>query len=216
MEQPGTRFPFSYQLGLWCADGYWWSSSVGLTNVEPVLIRRFASWLTEQLGRDRLRLRVYAAEPDNLDPQLLALTDRVSVCRPHKMTRNAYQIYVNSRPLLRRLRIAREDVSELAEGALGPYFAGRFDGDGTINTLRICYTTRSEADLDLALLGRTDIGGTVFEYSRAREFALYVPKRFAGRFLDLIEPWSWKVTAARLPIVRHSDPRTAGRTVPSP
>jgi len=35
----------SYILGLWCVDGYWWSSSIGLSNKDKKLIKKFRLFL---------------------------------------------------------------------------------------------------------------------------------------------------------------------------
>lgn len=96
----------AYAIGLWCADGYWWSSSIGISNVEPELVIRFGSYLRTQFPRNRLRLRIY--EVDGSDDRVLALTDRISIRPPSKMKRTAYQLYVNSRPLVRAFFSLRE------------------------------------------------------------------------------------------------------------
>ena len=119
----------AYALGLWCADRYWWSSSIGLSNVEPELIVRFGHYLTKLLGRDRLRVRVYLVENEVPDRMVLMLTSSVSIVRPHKMKRTAYHVYVNSRPLIRLFQAKSHTLAEIPVQQLGSYFAGRFDGD---------------------------------------------------------------------------------------
>src|SRR5919106_4259951 len=88
----------AYVLGLWCADGYQRSSSIGLSNVDPLLIQRFGSYLSRVVGSDRLRLRIYALSEEQVDERVLALTPKRSLCPPVKMRQPAYHVYVNSRP----------------------------------------------------------------------------------------------------------------------
>ena len=185
-----------YVLGLWCADGYWWSSSVGLSNVDGPLILRFGTYLTATLGRDRLRLRVYLQPREHIPQTLSALTDRISICRPYKMERTAYHVYVNSRPLLRAFRRARSELITLTTSDIGPYMAGRFDGDGSWgSTPRIVYSRSDEAETDQCLLDRAGISHTsVLYYSKANEYSLYIHKRDWTGFSELIGPFAWKAT----------------------
>jgi hypothetical protein len=184
----------AYALGLWCADGYWWSSSVGLSNVEPELLLRFARYLSHALEPDRMRLRIYAEDEDRADKRLLELTSHVSWCKPSKMRRTAYHLYVNSRPLLRRFQELRLHVEELALRFLGPYLAGRFDGDGCLgNTIRIAYTKVMEANLDRLLLSRAEVRTSLLYYAKANEYCIYVHRSEVDVFLELIKNYSWKV-----------------------
>lgn len=183
----------AYAIGLWCADGYWWSSSIGISSVEPELVVRFARYLRTQFPRDRLRLRIYeVGAPDEL---VLALTDRISIRPPSKMKRTAYQLYVNSRPLVRAFFSLRERLDEIPDVYLGPYFAGRFDGDGCWgDTPRIAYTTRDEAVTDQNLLVRAGVCKTsVFFYEKANEHCIYIQRPEWESFKRLIGTHSWKV-----------------------
>lgn len=184
----------AYALGLWCADGYWWSSSIGISNVEPELVLRFASYLSTTLSPERLRLRVYEVEGKRPDERVLGLTDRVSIRPAFKMKRTAYHLYVNSRPLVRRFFADRQRLDEVPEKFLGPYFAGRFDGDGSWgSTPRIAYTRREEANVDLNLLARVGIGtASVLYYEKANEYCIYVQRPAWDEFDRLINPYSWK------------------------
>jgi hypothetical protein len=186
----------AYAFGLWCADGYWWSSSIGVSNVEPVLVTRFASALRCHLPPERLRLRIYLVPGDPPSPSVLELTENISVCRASKMARTAYHLYVNSRPLLRMARRDRDQLERLPEKYLGPYFAGRFDGDGCLgSTPRLSYTTRDEADVDRDLLDRAGICSTsVLYYRKANEYCIYIQQASWEQFERLIEPFSYKVT----------------------
>lgn len=188
----------AYALGLWCADGYWWSSSIGLTNTEPQLITRFGKYLESMLGSDRVRMRVYVVEGDLPDPCVLSLTKRVMLKPAYKMKRTAYQIYVNSRPLLRRFREMRDAVTDISPHLVGAYFGGRVDGDGTLGvTPRIAYATLHEANRDLALLAAAGIVGSVLFYRKANEYCIYLHKGTLQQFLDLIAPYNWKLQSMR-------------------
>jgi hypothetical protein len=185
----------AYALGLWCADGYWWSSSIGLSNVEPELIEHFGRYLIDSLSSDRLRLRVYEVAGQPPDKRLLAMTSRVSLRPAAKMRRTAYHVYVNSRPLLRRFFRARVRLEELPLHLVGPYIAGRFDGDGCLgSTPRIAYTNREEAETDRKLLAMKGVVGTsVLHYSKVNEFCVYIHRADLDRFIRLIRGRSWKI-----------------------
>ncbi len=184
----------AYALGLWCADGYWWSSSIGISNVEPELVIRFAGYLAEVLTRDRFRLRIYWVAGSRIDPRVTALTDRISICPAAKMKRTAYHFYVNSRPLLRSFLYLRNHLSEVPHKLLGAYFAGRFDGDGSFGeTPRIAYTTQEEALTDAGLLERAGVTNmSVLHYARANEYCIYIHKTDWETFRDLLKEHSWK------------------------
>lgn len=184
----------AYALGLWCADSYWWSSSIGLSNVEPELVLRFAAFLTGAVGADRLRLRIYQVDGSAIDQRVLELTDRVTICRPYKMKRTAYQIYVNSRPLLRKFVDLRERLGSLSVEMIGPYVAGRFDGDGSLGSrVRIAYTTQAEAEVDQRLLAQAGIDKTsVLYYSSSNDFCVYFHKAGEVTLKLLLAPYSWK------------------------
>lgn len=185
----------AYALGLWCADAYWWSSSIGLSNVEPELILWFGGYLKRVLSPERLRLRVYEVSGDAPDPRVLGLTERISIRPSFKMKRTAYHIYVNSRPLLRGFREARERLAEVEDRFVGPYLAGRFDGDGVAGeTPRIAYTTREEAELDANIFRRVGIDSTVLFYEKANEFCIYFRREHLARVKSLIEEHSWKAS----------------------
>jgi len=187
----------AYALGLWCADGYWWSSSIGISNVEPELVARFGRYLAGVFEPDRVRLRVYLARGAMIDERVASLASTVSVCPPSTKTkRTAYHLYVNSRPLLRQFAQERERLEEIPDEYLGGYFAGRFDGDGTFGTrFRIAYTTAREAVADAALLGKAGLARTsVLRYTKANESVVYVHSADREAFAALIAPYSWKAS----------------------
>jgi len=173
----------SYAFGLWCADGYWWSSSVGITNVIPVLVIRFATLLRRFVPGERLRLRIYQPENSSsiaIDKAVLQLVPVVNYYTTRKLKQIAYQLYVNSRPLKRAFFQQRDTLLDLPNEWLYAYFAGRLDGDGSVSQdrvsgFRIVYSDRNEALLDQRLLERVGITQTsVYNYSRAHTFCLYV------------------------------------------
>jgi intein/homing endonuclease len=202
-----AKFPatdlHAYAFGLWCADGYWWSSSIGVSGVDPEIVRKFGTFLAEIFAPDRLRLRVYEVVGEPADGSLVSLTSKISICPAFKMSRTAYHLYVNSRPLLRMFRAARANVSRLSKGLIPAYFAGRFDGDGCTGTrsvpgARIAYTTRQEAEIDTFLLRRMGIDHvSVLRYTKANEHCLYVQKQDSEMFAKLIGTHSLKGARAQ-------------------
>jgi hypothetical protein len=186
----------AYALGLWCADSYWWSSSIGISNIDPELAVRFARYLVTVLGADRLRVRIYEVPGRPADERVLGLTEKISIRPAFKMTHTAYHVYVNSRPLVRRFMSDRARLEDVITAPnLGPYFAGRFDGDGSWGSRpRIAYTTRLEAEADSRLLKQAGIDRTsVLAYDKARTFCVYIQRAELDRFRSLIERWSWKL-----------------------
>ncbi len=70
-------------LGLWLADGYWRSSSIGLTSVNILLINRFINFLKRAASNAPIKKRIY--EPKSGE----------------KRRQTAIQVYVNRRCLVR-------------------------------------------------------------------------------------------------------------------
>ena len=186
----------AYAVGLWCADSYWWSSSAGISNVEPDLVVRFSGYLSRDYPRERLRLRVYEVPGNPPDERVTALTDRISIRPASKMKRTAYHLYVNSRPLVRRLFALRTRLEEIPDRLLPAYLAGRFDGDGNLGaTPRIAYTTEEEARTDQRLLARIGVEHTsVLHYARASEYCIYLHVSSVDLFKERVGPHSWKVS----------------------
>jgi hypothetical protein len=185
----------AYALGAWCADGYWWSSSIGITNTEPEIVERFGRYLTSILPAERLRLRIYVVEGSAPHPSMLALTTKVSLKPSYKMKRTAYQLYVNSRPLVREFFGAREHLELLQTRYLGSYLAGRFDGDGCWGTTpRIVYRLESEARTDRLILQRLGIKSSVLFYAKANEYCVYIHKVGWNTFKQAIDDCSWKAS----------------------
>ncbi|MBU4481135.1 hypothetical protein KKH59_02350 [Patescibacteria group bacterium] len=159
----------AYILGLWCADSYWWSSSIGLSNTDPDLIERFRKFLGTHFPKSRIKF-------------------------------NRNHLFVNSRPLLREFRKAKDNLESLKkENIIKAYFAGRFDGDGSIDKnlrsdCRIVYGNKNETEMDKEILKKIGISNVkVYYYKSANTFCLYVSRYEAEKFLDNILPYSVKL-----------------------
>ena len=159
----------AYILGLWCADKYWWSSSIGLSNTDSGLLAIFRKFLRKHFPEDRIKF-------------------------------NDNHLFVNSRPLLREFREAENNLEKLKiANIIKAYFAGRFDGDGSIdknlrNDCRIVYGRRNETEIDKKLLEKIGISKTkIYYYRTAKTFCLYVSRYEARKFLKSILPYSLKL-----------------------
>ena len=179
----------SYILGLWGADKYHRSSSVGLSNTNVALILKYSDFLLSRFSVDRLRLRVYG----NRVPEKLK-DFKTNFCKGSKNVQTAYHIYVNSRPLLREFIESLENRANLNLNSIYPYFAGRFDGDGSIGKgrrrfCRIAYSSVHDLSKDRILL--SDIKTSVYEYKQAGTFCLYFSEATLDLFLERIRKYSF-------------------------
>lgn len=170
----------AYILGLWCADGYHRSSSIGLSNTDVSLIRRFSEHLLKKFPRERLRLRIYipaSIEKSNVDN--IGIADKISHCFVRKAKHVSYHLYVNSRPLLREFRESRRNLANIESEFVIPYIAGRFDGDGSVGKdikrdFRITYASKPEAEIDKSLLEKVcPYQIKIYRYRKAKTFVLY-------------------------------------------
>lgn len=171
----------AYIIGLWCADGYHRTSSIGLSNTNLELIERFSKFLLEIFPEERLRLRIY--NPDNF-----------------KRRTKAYQVYVNCRPLLRRFKDFKNNPSiSIDESLIPAYIAGRFDGDGSVardfyKDCRIVYGNLKEAESDLKLMKLLGFQKMkIYNYRSAKTFCLYFSRLETKKFLSLIYPYSLRL-----------------------
>ena len=159
----------AYILGLWCADSYWWSSSVGLSNTDPDLIGMFRKFLKRFFPENRIKFN-----------------------RNHLFvnSRPLLREFISAKNSPDKLRNTK---------AIRAYIAGRFDGDGSIdknlrNDCRIVYTRKSEAEIDKGLLKRIGISNVrVYYYKTAKTFCLYISRYEAKKFLESILPYSLKL-----------------------
>lgn len=159
----------SYILGLWCADGYWWSSSIGLSNKDKKLINKFRLFLKEFF-------------PDN----------RIKFNRNHLFVNSRplkREFYIG------KTKIRNLQKTECIKA----YLAGRFDGDGSVdknlrNDCRIVYGNEKEAIIDKRLLQKIGIKRTnIYFYSQAKTFCLYISRYETKNFLKSILPYSLKL-----------------------
>lgn len=193
LHQLVTDQESAYILGLWCADGYYWSSSIGITSVDKRFVKRFRIFFRRYLPEERLKLRVYYPLGEKPEETFVpSYTMRLA-------KQVAYQFYVNSRPLLRLFQGAEREVSALPIEYVPAYFAGRFDGDGSVdknlrNDVRIVYSNAAEAWEDKNLLDRLRRYRTrVYEYKSAKTHVLYISRMNARQFLQDISPYSIKM-----------------------
>jgi len=191
----------AYILGLWCADGYHRTSSVGLSNINPELIRRFSEFLRSQYPPHRLRLRIYIPDGAVVDDGLLGSIAKTKCCKVRKARRTAYHIYVNSRPLLRSFIKARNERLQMKRDFILPYIAGRFDGDGSVNSnlkkdFRIVYRNYEDAESDSRLLRRIHpYRISIYRYKKARTYCVYVSQKDAPKLAKELLPYSANLQA---------------------
>ena len=171
----------AYIIGLWCADGYYRTSSIGISNTDVDLVDRFRKFFLNLFAKDRLKLDIYY--PDQ-----------------YKRRTKAYHLYVNSRPLVRKFRDFKNNISEFISGNLAtPYLAGRFDGDGSVakdfyRDCRIVYGDLKEAEHDLEMIKSAGFNGVkIYHYRTARTFCIYISRMETNKFLSLIYPYSTKL-----------------------
>lgn len=168
----------AYIIGLWCADGYHRTSSIGISNTDFDLVKKFREFFLKIFPEDRIKLRIY---------------------NPDKFIRRtkAYHLYVNSRPLLKKFRKFKDNATKLINiNLILPYMVGRFDGDGSVakdfyRDCRIVYSNKEEAENDLALMKLLDFQKMkIYNYRTAKTFCLYFSRLETNKFLSLIYPYS--------------------------
>lgn len=184
----------AYILGLWCADGYHWTSSVGITNIDWELIDKFKNFFLKRFAPERLRLKIY--EPVYNYPRVEKSIPAVYFTSV-KARHPAYQLYVNSRSLLREFIHLRSRISKMKDlKIIWPYIAGRFDGDGSIDKqfdrdCRIVYSNIKEAQTAQRLLKRVGLDRTkVYHYKSAHTFCVYISRLQTKKFIQGIHPYS--------------------------
>ena len=178
----GSKFFFRtakdyYILGLWLADGYWRASSIGLTSIDSVLIKRFTSFLESATPNHSIKKRIYEAPG-------------------FKRKHTAYQIYVNSRSLTRLFMATKQGRLIVPYHYIPAYLAGRIDGDGSVDTkyrsgIRIAYGNRIDAERDQQLLGAENV--SLYFYSSAKTFVLYLRKHYRERMRKALQRYSIKL-----------------------
>ena len=175
----------AYILGLWGADRYLRTSSIDLSNTNPKLLFRFANFLISRFTEDRIRIRSYSS---SVYPELQKF--KISYCKGSKNKLPAFHVYVNSRPLVREFTQSLSQRKLLFGDNVYAYFAGRFDGDGSVSGkhLRIVYGDIGDLNADRELL--QDIKTSVYEYSSAGTYCLYFSRRTVKMFIERISLYS--------------------------
>ncbi len=170
-----------YFLGLWLADGYWWSSSVGLSSTNDQFIKGFKNFLRELCPTHNIKERIY--EPNG-----------------NKRKLTAKHVYVNSRPLTRLfMSYKHKQKLEVPNAFLPAYFAGRIDGDGHVDTkhrtgIRIVYSDKKDAVRDLNLLKRLqEEPASLYRYQKANTWVLYFRKNFLRKIQPKIAMFAFKL-----------------------
>lgn len=112
----------AYIFGLWSADGYYWNSSIGLSNTDLKLIKKFANFLESLLGKDRLRIRIYRSNDFNFraSEKIRKICNKIVVYQTKKARKLSYQLYVNSRPLVRAFWEAEGNLERLKGNKISP------------------------------------------------------------------------------------------------
>lgn len=192
----------AYILGLWCADGYHRSSSIGLSNIDVRLIKIFSDFLVKVLSKERLRLRIYHSKiiTNSLVLPIRISTKKVSNLISKKSKHVAYHVYVNCRPLLREFKKAKNDIKIFEDNDISwAYLAGRFDGDGSVdknlrNDLRIVYSNLEDANKDYELIKLLGLTKTkIYHYRTSSTYCIYVSRYDSKTFLQGILPYSVKL-----------------------
>lgn len=162
-----------YCLGLWLADGYWWSSSIGLSSTNKIFLARFEKFLKKVCPTHPIKERFYKP------------------MEGYKRRLIAKHVYVNSRPLTREfMEIKYIDELAVPLKFIPSYLAGRIDGDGHVDKkhrtgIRIVYGNKEDAVRDLCLLKKlNDNPASLYRYERANTWVLY----FKKSFLNIIQP----------------------------
>ena len=179
----GSKFSFRttedfYILGLWLADGYLRSSSIGLTSVNPKLINRFIKFLLRVSSDHLIKKRIYEVKEGD------------------KRRQRAFQVYVNNRPLTRLFMSTKTGALDIPSQYLTAYLAGRIDGDGHVDTkhrsgIRIAYSSFNDASRDQKMFGVANM--SLYHYKAAKTFVLYLKKHYRDKILNQIKTNSIKL-----------------------
>lgn len=194
----------AYAIGLWCADGYVRTSSIGISNTDEGLVDRFRDFLASWFSSDRFRLKIFIPvnpADQNRTRQNFGLEERqISTYVSPKARTVAYHLYVNCRSLARFMVGIKSNICEVMGTEFsGPYFAGRFDGDGSVSQdfrsdCRIVYASLAEAERDANFLKSSGfIKIKIYRYKAAHTFCLYISRFEANGFLSKIYPYSLRL-----------------------
>lgn len=180
-----------YILGLWCADGYHWTSSMGLSSIDRALIKKFRIFLSRLFPENKIKLHQYTTG---------------------KRRYIGYKLYVNCRPLLRIFKRFKENNERKINNgeAIKAYIAGRFDGDGCISKdlardCRMSYGNEIDAKLDADLFKEIGITPKIYRYRTSNTFVIYISRLETKKFIDAINKYSIKLQKLALGTRRDSD-----------
>ena len=181
-----------YILGLWCADGYHWTSSIGLSSIDLALIDKFRKFLLKIFSKERIKLDQY---------------------KTGKRRYVGYKLYVNCRPLLRIFKEFKDNSERKLYNAeaIKAYMAGRFDGDGCISRdlkkdCRISYSNHQDAKLDYDLLPSIGVmNAKLYRYRTSNTYVIYISTKDVNKFLYSISKFSVKLQKLVLGSRRDSD-----------
>lgn len=197
----------AYILGLWCADGYHRTSSIGLSSIDYSAIKKFTEFLSGLFDLSRLRLRVYhpGIKIKNFILPIKLNSDKISHLISGKSRHLAFHVYVNCRPLLREFQKAKMFSKNFSRSQYGwAYLAGRFDGDGSINKnlrddLRIVYSNQGDIEMDYQLAKNLGLNkAKIYRYKSANTYCLYISRLESEYFLKNIRPYSIKLQKLEL------------------
>jgi len=169
-----------YILGLWLADGYWRSSSIGLSSISEELISRFSRFLSRFVPGVSLKYRTY----------------EVGIGQKRKS--KAVHVYVNNRSLTRWFMNFRKSKLIVPRRFLIAYLAGRIDGDGHVDQkhrsgVRIAYGTEFDALRDYKILEDYKEGSvSLYRYVQAGTWVIYLRKKFLQQIVPELSVYSMK------------------------
>lgn len=171
-----------YILGLWPADNYWRSGSVGLSSTNESLIARFKLFLSRMCPNYPVKECIYIPH------------------RGEKRKLVAKNVYVNSRAFAKLLMFYKHCKSlKIPLKFLPAYLAGRIDGDGHFDRkhrtgIRIVYSDKYDASRDMVLLKRLGKNpASLYYYKRANVWAIYFRKNFLKKIIPRIARFSLKL-----------------------
>lgn len=177
-----------YILGLWSGDKYWRSSSVGLSNTNLVLLKKFREFFTnENFPDSRVKFSIYmpstSKAPDLkriaqiIKNKIQIKPENIKVYKLKKGNNPTFVIYVNSRPLKRKFDSVNLKEVIKNKNDLFKYLGGRFDADGHFdckkNRLRICYSNEKEIKTDVSIINNiTGLRPDIKYYKKANEWVM--------------------------------------------
>jgi len=168
-----------YILGLWLADGYWWSSSFGLSSSDKRLIKRFGYFLKRIAPDYPLKRRIY------------------KIGRGQKRKKEAEHLYINNRAITRQFLLYKKKKNLFIPRIFLPaYLAGRIDGDGSIDRkyrsgIRIAYGDRRDAERDVLFFGKQNV--SLYYYKAAGTWVIYLRKKFREQIINKVSKYSFKL-----------------------